>query len=221
MNEIFETADGSKSLISTNFGVSYHSKHGAIQETAHVFINAALEKRGKEIDLVNLLDIGFGTGLNALMAYQWANQHKKKVIYTGIEAYPISMETAMDMDYPKALNAEVELKEVFEKMHAAESNQIVDLSPYFQFNKIISTFEELNESEQYDVIFFDAFAPNAQPDLWETELLSKMYQALKPEGVMTTYCAKGQVKRNLKSLGFKLEALPGPPGKREMTRVTK
>lgn len=220
MNEIFETADGSKSLMSDNFGVSYHSKHGAIQETNHVFIQAALVERAKTLEEINLLDIGFGTGLNAIMAYQWATNNKK-VKYTGIEAYPIDLETAMNMAYPKALNDEENLLSPFTKMHEANSHSNLELHPLFNFEKRISTFEEIDEKDKFDVIFFDAFAPNAQPDLWGLDLLSKMYDALKSGGILTTYCAKGQVKRNLKALGFKVEALPGPPGKREMTRAIK
>lgn len=221
MNEIFETADGSKSLISGNFGVSYHSKHGAIQETEHVFIKAALEERARTISDISLLDIGFGTGLNAIMAFQWANTNKKKIHYTGIEAYPIDLETAISMDYPNALELADTLDKPFKTMHKAESGKKIDLSPFFSFEKIIQTFEEIKSKETFDVIFFDAFAPNAQPDLWEVDLLQKMFDALKKDGILTTYCAKGQVKRNLKSIGFTIEALPGPPGKREMTRAKK
>ena len=221
MNEIFETADGSKSLMSDNFGVSYHSKHGAIQETNHVFIQAALIERAKTLGEINLLDIGFGTGLNAIMAYQWATNHNIKVKYIGVEAYPIDLDTAKSMAYPEALNDTDKLSTPFTKMHEANSNENIELHPLFNFEKRISKFEEIDEKNKFDVIFFDAFAPNAQPDLWGPELLSKMYDALKEGGILTTYCAKGQVKRNLKALGFKVEALPGPPGKREMTRAIK
>jgi tRNA U34 5-methylaminomethyl-2-thiouridine-forming methyltransferase MnmC len=219
MNEIFETEDGSKSLKSINFGVSYHSKHGAIQETRHVFIDAGLDfcKQGH----IDLLDIGFGTGLNALMALQWAQLNQVKVNYVGIEAYPIHLDTALLMNYPQALDTDDKLDSVFIAMHEVESGVTLELDQYFSFEKRISKFETLEDKNAYDVIFFDAFAPNAQPDLWELDLLQRMYDALKASGVLTTYCAKGQVKRNLKALGFTVEALPGPPGKREMTRAIK
>lgn len=221
MNEIFETEDGSKSLKSTNFGVSYHSKHGAIQETRHVFIDAGLDFRKQTQSHIDLLDIGFGTGLNALMALQWAQHNQVKVNYVGIEAYPIHLDTALLMNYPQALGTDDKLASVFRDMHDAESGATLELNPYFSFEKRITKFETLEDNNAYDVIFFDAFAPNAQPDLWELDLLQRMYDALRNNGVLTTYCAKGQVKRNLKALGFTVEALPGPPGKREMTRAIK
>lgn len=221
MNEIFETEDGSKSLKSLDFGVSYHSKHGAVQETKHVFIDAGLDFRNQSQSHIDLLDIGFGTGLNALMALQWAQLNQVKVNYVGIEAYPIHLDTALLMNYPQALDESDKLDSVFRSMHEVESGVILELDPCFSFEKRISKFETLEDKKAYDVIFFDAFAPNAQPDLWELDLLQKMYDALRNSGVLTTYCAKGQVKRNLKALGFTIEALPGPPGKREMTRAIK
>ena len=149
-----------------------------------------------------------------------ARKQNIKVNYTGMEAFPISMETAMKLDYTEALDVP-ELKDAFLKMHSSSSDEAVELDPLFSFEKRIQEFKELTDKEQYDVIFFDAFAPNAQPELWEVDLLSLMYNALKPGGIMTTYCAKGQVKRNLKAIGFEIEAIPGPPGKREMTRAIK
>ena len=219
-NEIFKTEDGSYSLKSEKFGVSYHSKYGAIQETQHVFINAALKPVMDKKSELNLLDIGFGTGLNAFMSLLQARKQNKKVNYTGMEAFPISIETAMKLDYTEALEVP-ELKDAFLKMHSNSSDETIELDPLFSFEKRIQDFKELTDKEQYDVIFFDAFAPNAQPELWEVDLLSLMYNALKPGGIMTTYCAKGQVKRNLKAIGFEIEAIPGPPGKREMTRAIK
>ena len=141
--------------------------------------------------------------------------------YVGIEAYPIHLDTALLMSYPQVLDENDKLDSVFRSMHEVESGVILELDPYFSFEKRISKFETLEDRKAYDVIFFDAFAPNAQPDLWELDILQKMYDALKANGVLTTYCAKGQVKRNLKALGFTIEALPGPPGKREMTRAIK
>lgn len=219
-NELFKTEDGSYSLKSEKFGVSYHSKYGAIQETQHVFIDAALKPVMDKKSELNLLDIGFGTGLNAFMSLLQARKQNKKVNYTGMEAFPISMDTAMKLDYTEALDVP-ELKDAFLKMHSSLSDETIELDPLFSFEKRIQDFKELTDKEQYDVIFFDAFAPNAQPELWEVDLLSLMYNALKPGGIMTTYCAKGQVKRNLKAIGFEIEAIPGPPGKREMTRAIK
>ena len=137
-----------------------------------------------------------------------------------MEAFPVSMETAEKLDYAEACGVPG-LNEIFIQMHRSKSGEIVELDPQFSFEKRIQEFKELGDIDTYDVIFFDAFAPNAQPELWEIDLLSLMYKALKPGGIMTTYCAKGQVKRNLKAIGFEIEAIPGPPGKREMTRAIK
>ena len=218
MNKLFQTADGSNSLMSEQFGVSYHSKHGAVQETQHVFINAAFNHIS--MPKVKLLEIGFGTGLNALMTLQNCRKTSKEVEYVAVEAYPVSMETVESLDYHTMLKDNT-LEQPLKTMHQLESHVLTELESNFKFEKRIMLFEDIDESNQYDIIYFDAFAPNAQPELWDVDLLAKMYRALKKGGILTTYCAKGQVKRNLKSLGFTVESIPGPPGKREMTRALK
>jgi tRNA U34 5-methylaminomethyl-2-thiouridine-forming methyltransferase MnmC len=219
MPKLIETEDGSHSLQSSKFEVSYHSIHGAIQETQTVFIDAALNYKTTSNKKLSILGIGFGTGLNAFMTYLEAKKQGLNIQYTGVEAYPISLELAKELNYPTLLRAETE-KEAFLAMHTSQ-NSFTDLSPYFTFSKNTSRFEDLNYKEEFDIIYFDAFAPTAQPELWEAPLLAQMYQALKPTGVLTTYCAKGVVKRCLKSVGFIIEGLPGPIGKREMTRAVK
>ena len=218
MNKLFQTADGSNSLMSEQFGVSYHSKHGAVQETQHVFINAAFNHIS--LPKVKLLEIGFGTGLNALMTLQNSRKTNKEVEYVAVEAYPVSMETVESLDYHTMLKDNT-LEQPLKTMHQLESHVLTEIESNFKFEKRIMLFEDIDESNQYDIIYFDAFAPNAQPELWDVDLLAKMYRALKKGGILTTYCAKGQVKRNLKSLGFTVESIPGPPGKREMTRALK
>ena len=218
MNKLFQTADGSNSLMSEQFGVSYHSKHGAVQETQHVFIDAAFNHISQTN--IKILEIGFGTGLNALMTLQTNRLAKKQVEYIAVEAYPISMETAESLNYHTILKDNT-LEAVLKTMHQLDTNVPTEIESSFNFEKRIMLFEDIDESNQYDIIYFDAFAPNAQPELWDIELLSKMYRALRKGGILTTYCAKGQVKRNLKSLGFTIESIPGPPGKREMTRAKK
>jgi tRNA U34 5-methylaminomethyl-2-thiouridine-forming methyltransferase MnmC len=218
MNKLFQTADGSNSLMSKQFGVSYHSKHGAVQETQHVFINAAFNYIS--LPKVKLLEIGFGTGLNALMTLQNCRKTNKEVEYVAVEAYPVSMETVESLDYHSILKDNT-LEQPLKTMHQLESHVLTEIESNFKFEKRIMLFEDIDESNQYDIIYFDAFAPNAQPELWDVDLLVKMYRALKKGGILTTYCAKGQVKRNLKSLGFTVESIPGPPGKREMTRALK
>lgn len=218
-DKVFITDDGSHSMFSEKHGVSYHSKYGAIQETEHVFINAAFRHQlSSSPSSLTILDIGFGTGLNAYMTLLEANQHQVKVNYTGIEAYPISMETVQTLNYAEFLQQD---NYIFRKLHQVTWNEVHTLSAFFGFIKNKKRFEDLNFENQFDIIYFDAFAPNAQPELWEEVILQKMFDALKVNGVLTTYCAKGIVKRTLKKVGFTIEAIPGPPGKREMTRAIK
>lgn len=217
---IFETSDGSHSIFSTQYGVSYHSRYGAVQESRHVFLEAGLYPlflSGAEE--VAVLETGLGTGLNALLTGLEAAAQKRKVYYLGLEAYPISPEQAKALNYPAALGEGA--AELFTAIHEMPWGKPAALSHYFTFEKQQSRFEAFASMPKFDVIYFDAFAPNAQPELWGEEVLGRMYQALKPGGRLVTYCAKGAVKRCMKGLGFTIEALPGPPGKREMTRALK
>lgn len=215
---IFLTQDGSHSMMSSAYGVSYHSKHGAIQETQHVFIDAALKYKAAHQNQLNILDIGMGTALNAYMTLLTAKEEKLQINYTAIEAYPISVADASTLNYASLLNQE---EPSFLFFHECDWNKTHQLNNQFTFLKKLNSFHDIDYANQFDIIYFDAFAPNAQPDLWEAPLLTKMYEALKANGVLTTYCAKGVVKRTLKSIGFEIEGIPGPPGKREMTRATK
>ncbi|MEM6317165.1 MAG: tRNA (5-methylaminomethyl-2-thiouridine)(34)-methyltransferase MnmD [Bacteroidota bacterium] len=219
-NELFETQDGSHSLFSEAHGVSYHSKYGAVQETQHVFINAALRFKALLQSDLHILDIGFGTGLNAYMTLLEAQKRNLTIHYTAIEAYPISLELATTLNYSEVLN-QLELQPLFLQMHTSEWSQPLALTENFNFQKEKIYFEQLDFSNQFDIIYFDAFSPNSQPELWEADLMESMYRALKTDGVLVTYCAKGVVKRTMKAVGFEIEALKGPPGKREMTRALK
>lgn len=215
---IFVTSDGSHSMFSNEHGVSYHSKHGAIQETQHVFIDAAYHFKSSNQTDLSILEIGFGTGLNAFMTWLETEKTNHQIQYTAIEAFPISMEEATQLNYANALQQD---SSKFLKLHESPWEETISLSPNFLFTKNKRKFEELNFQNEFDIIYFDAFAPNAQPELWEEPILQKMFDALKTNGVLTTYCAKGVVKRTLKAVGFTIEAIPGPPGKREMTRALK
>lgn len=217
---IFETQDGSHSIFSEKYGVSYHSKYGAVQETQHVFIEAALRPKAILQKDIAILEIGFGTGLNAFMTYLEAKKFLLNVNYTAIEAYPISIEEAKTLNYPSILRKENEAP-FFLKMHQSEWNVSVQMNEFFSLEKRKQLFQEIDYQDLFDLIYFDAFAPNAQPELWETELMTQMYDALKPGGVLVTYCAKGAVKRVMKGVGFEVIAMKGPPGKREMTKATK
>jgi tRNA U34 5-methylaminomethyl-2-thiouridine-forming methyltransferase MnmC len=220
MNELILTSDGSHSIFSDRYGVSYHSRYGAVQETQHVFIESALLFRAGVLSELSVLEIGFGTGLNAFMTYLEALKQSLRISYTTIEAFPLEMETVRQLNYPAVLKAPGE-EAVFHQMHEGPWGKEMELHAQFSFRKEQLNFEEIDYHDQFDVIYFDAFAPNAQPELWEIPVLQKMYAALRPGGVLTTYCAKGSVKRNFRSLGFEVTSLPGPPGKREMTRCQK
>lgn len=219
-NTLIETQDGSHSLLSEKFGVSYHSKYGAIQETKHVFINAALRHKAVVQSDISILDIGFGTGLNAFVTLLEATKRNLQIQYTAVEAFPITHEQATALNYPTLLDTTEHVPH-FLQMHSGNWSETHPLTPNFQLTKLLRKFEDLNFDNDFDIIYFDAFAPNAQPELWEAPVLEIMYKALKNEGVLVTYCAKGVVKRTLKAVGFEVEALKGPPGKREMTRAIK
>lgn len=219
-DSIFETQDGSHSILSHKFGVSYHSKYGAITESRHVFLEAGLLPKLMEKEQVNILEIGFGTGLNAFLTFLEIQERNVTVKYEAIEAYPVTKDQFRALNYPSILQRN-DLFSFFVKLHESEWGVQHQMAPNFSFKKENMLFEDLNLNPQFDVIYFDAFAPSAQPELWEESLLEKMYQALLPGGVLVTYCAKGIVKRRLKAMGFKVERLPGPPGKREMTRGVK
>ena len=215
--EIFETQDGSHSILSKQYGVSYHSKYGAIQESRHVFLQAGLHYKALQQKDLAILEIGFGTGLNALLTFEEAERHQWNIHYETVEAFPIELPQALQLNYPARLNTE-KLSGIFIALHSCSWEEIHRLSPFFTFRKVCQSFQEIQYERQFDLIYFDAFAPDAQPELWEPPLLSLLYKALRPGGMLVTYCAKGSVKRAFKAVGFQVEALPGPPGKREMTR---
>jgi tRNA U34 5-methylaminomethyl-2-thiouridine-forming methyltransferase MnmC len=219
-NELFITQDGSFSFIAHRFGVSYHSKYGAVSESRHVFIQAGLYPSILNHTSLHILEIGFGTGLNALMTLQEANKHQFPIFYEGVEAYPITASAAHGLNYAECLGDPM-LDPALQNMHEQAWGTSAAYSPFFSLYKRLAQFESIQAIEQFDLIYFDAFAPVAQPELWDLPFLTQMYTALKPKGVLVTYCAKGSVKRNLKSIGFEVEPLQGPPGKREMTRAIK
>lgn len=219
---IVTTADGSHSLYIAELSEHYHSVHGAIQESEHVFIRAGLEAVSSHIRHLHLLEMGFGTGLNAFLTYL-ACRHSPAlhVYYTALEAYPIDAQTALKLNYTNRLNAHTHAP-VFEAMHQCAWNMPVAVTPNFTLTKLCTTIQEaILPTNGFHLIYFDAFAPSAQPELWTATVFEKMYQALLPQGLLTTYCAKGEVKRTLRKVGFTVQSLPGPIGKREMTRAMK
>lgn len=224
MNLLIETSDGSHTIHSEAFNSSYHSTHGSIQETKTVFIDAGLNYFiNKGYEKISILEIGFGTGLNAFMTYIEAKNKQIDLHYDALELYPIGIETAEKLNYPELLDA-VSDEAIFHSFHRNLGSDVsVELCDrhHLNFHLFIDNFEHFNFETKYQLIYFDAFAPSVQPQLWQEDFLQKMYDALKEDGVLVTYCAQGAFKRALKTVGFKVEALPGPIGKREMTRALK
>ncbi|GIQ57217.1 hypothetical protein Flavo103_03530 [Flavobacterium collinsii] len=216
--EIIKTLDGSTTIHLQDWDECYHSKHGAIQEAKHVFIKNGLSLF--DSDPVSILEIGFGTGLNAFITFLESGQKQQPIDYVGVEAYPVDAKEVLAMNYVDELEAAV-YKEVFEKMHECEWNQKVAITNDFSLTKRKQFFDEIDDFEIFDLIYFDAFGYRVQPELWSTEIFIKMYKSLRPNGVLVTYAARGVVKRSMIEVGFTVEKLAGPPGKREMFRAFK
>lgn len=216
--EIIKTLDGSTTIHLKEWDECYHSKHGAIQEAKHVFIKNGLSLFKDRP--VAILEIGFGTGLNAFITFLEAIGKKQKIDYVGVEAYPVNAEEVLAMNYVEELNA-LEFHNIFETMHKTEWNYKVEICDQFSLTKRKQFFDEINDFETFDLIYFDAFGYRVQPELWSTDIFQKMYNSLKPNGVLVTYAARGVVKRSMIEVGFTVEKLAGPPGKREMFRAFK
>ncbi len=217
---VFESRDGSSTLLSERFGVTYHSKYGALQESAHVFIKEGLFYKCIAKKELKILEMGFGTGLNALLTQQKAGSIGLKIEYTAIEKYPVDQDVLEKLNYCEKLQM-FNGNCFFKRLHECPWEEPVQLADYFAITKKKQSFEEITFESTFDLIYYDAFAPNIQPELWEAPILKKMYGALDKGGVLVTYCAKGDFKRTLKAIGFEVKTLKGPPGKREMIRAKK
>jgi len=218
--EIILTGDGSHSLLHRELNETYHSVHGAIRESRHVFVENGLLHWWKANDhrYVNILEIGFGTGLNALLALQEAKASQSRINYATLEAFPLSKEVWSKLNYTEILGDE----EFFMKLHELSWNASHEVLPSFGIAKHYQTLQSINFlPASFDVVFFDAFAPAKQPEMWTEEMLAKVALALNVGGIFVTYCARGQLKRDLKNLNFFVETLAGPPGKKEMVRAIK
>jgi tRNA U34 5-methylaminomethyl-2-thiouridine-forming methyltransferase MnmC len=196
---------------------TYHSKHGAIQEANHVFIDAGLGYFKKEC--LTVLEVGFGTGLNTLLTNIYAENNSMYIDYTGIEFYPLENKIIKQLNYVDLIKKAT--VEQFSNIHNLKWNESSQVSKYFNLTKLNQSIAALEEVNKYDVVYFDAFGPEVQPEMWSKSIFKKIYDSLKENGILVTYCAKGSVKRTLKEVGFMVENLPGPPGKREMTRAIK
>lgn len=213
--EILITSDGSTTIHLPDLNEQYHSKNGSINETYHVFINSGLKMISS--DKVSILEIGFGTGLNCFITHL---ESKKEINYVGAEAYPVTPEEVDKMNFISILDAEKD-KEVFKKMHTISWERKHQITDTFYLEKRKQFFEDINDKDAFHLIYFDAFGARVQPQLWTVEIFQKMFNALKQNGILVTYSAKGSVRRAMQEVGFLVERLPGPPGKREMLRATK
>lgn len=216
---IFATQDGSHSIYSEEFGVPYHSKYGAIQESEHVFIKAGLHHRLSSRSHISIFEMGFGSGLNCLLAWQVCKNASKTLYYEAVETNPLSVQQAEQLNYPDQIDGIS--TDDFVQLHQTAWNESLKIDDTLSLLKRQQSILEVDLDQQFDVVFFDAFAPGSQPELWEEAVFAKLYAVMNDNGVLVTYCAKGVVKRTLKAVGFTVEALPGPPGKREMTRAVK
>ncbi len=216
--EIIKTLDGSTTIHLQDWDECYHSKHGAIQEAKHVFIKNGLSLF--ENNPVSILEIGFGTGLNAFITFLESIQKNQIIDYVGVEAYPVEADEVLGMNYVTELDA-LEFENIFEKMHKCDWDKKNEICSSFSLTKRKQFFHEIDDFETFDLIYFDAFGYRVQPELWSTEIFRKMYNSLKPNGVLVTYAARGVVKRSMIEVGFTVEKLAGPPGKREMFRAFK
>ena len=227
MTKIQVTEDGSHTLFSEMAGQTYHSSHGAVQESRHIFISQLMGQQsmvnGQQL---SVFEIGFGTGLNALLTAQWARENGVKVDYTTIELYPLKEEVYRELNYGKLLGDD----ELFLQLHEAEWDMgLVEVTENFAIRKCKSDIVEwlrnaqctMHNAQLFDVVYFDAFSPDAQPELWTEEVFRNVYALMRKGGVMTTYCAKGDVRRAMLAAGFRVEKLQGPPGKRHILRAVK
>ncbi len=217
--EIITTEDGSNTLRNPELDETYHSIHGAIRESRHVFIENGLKCFiGVDKHEISIFEVGFGTGLNAVLTLEVARAQKQMVRYTTIEPFPLPENIWSILNYPQTLSN----VDDFYSIHRSQWQVGTTLDPYFELFKMRSTLQEFElEAESFDLVYFDAFAPSKQPQLWEPGVLEKVVTAIKPGGILVTYCAKGLLKRDLKALHMTVETLSGPPGKKEMVRARK
>ncbi|GAA4896905.1 tRNA (5-methylaminomethyl-2-thiouridine)(34)-methyltransferase MnmD [Flaviramulus aquimarinus] len=238
--EVVITADGSSTIHIPDWNEQYHSKHGAIQEAYHVFIKHGLHHLCSQIKTplnvtpsvaeksqnvlnhnnVSILEIGFGTGLNAFITLLEAEKLNLNIDYFGVEGYPVSVNEIEQLNYPKQLQVKKN-EAFFYKLHEMSWEEKHDVTLHLSLTKQKKLFNDIDAIETFNLIYFDAFGARVQPELWTESIFKKMHKALIPEGVLVTYSARGSVRRAMQAVGFTVERLPGPPGKREMLRATK
>jgi tRNA U34 5-methylaminomethyl-2-thiouridine-forming methyltransferase MnmC len=218
--ELTITGDGSHTLYVPRLNEHFHSTFGAIRESRHIFIEAGLKQIFPFHNPVKILEIGFGTGLNALLSLIEAEKSGKTIRFTTIEPFPLNPEITSKLNYPALIGIETE--SVFNKLHDVDWNKEIRITEHFILHKILNSLEKTDlEDHCFDLVFFDAFGPEVQPDLWTEEIFGKIFLSLNKGGILVTYSVKGSVRRALKNSGFSAEKIPGPAGKREITRAIK
>lgn len=217
---LLKTGDGSYTLHIPEWDEQYHSKHGAIAEALHVFIKEGLYywSAKNTATEISIMEIGFGTGLNTFLTFLEAEKSNFKIDYTGVEAYPLNLSEIQKLNYTSLLSAS---EEIFMKLHDVSWEEKMIISEKFSLTKQQQLFSEINTEDSFNLIYFDAFGIRVQPELWTEAIFQKMYISLKPNGVLVTYAANGNARRAMQAVGFSVERLSGPPGKKEMLRATK
>lgn len=213
--QLIETSDGSHSLFVPALNEQYHSRHGALQESRHVFLKMGWEIAKEDKNHLRILEIGFGTGLNALLTALVAQSDEVFVEYVAVEAYPVESEHLTALNYAKLIDLEG-AADIFDSLHAAKWNSKAKLSNFFELEKLLAKIEDFDCDGNFDLVYFDAFAPEKQVELWTLEIFEKMLALMSEGGRLVTYCAKGVVRRTMIAAGFEVQKVPGPPGKREM-----
>lgn len=221
MGELIRTDDGSSTLFSPALQETYHSRKGALSESRHVFIAEGLQHAFRRFGLLlNVLEVGFGTGLNTLLTFQEVRKQGLKVWYTALENNPISPDLINVLDYANA-TGHPEDEDIFRRMHDLPFNTAGEISDNFILEKRFCDVREFSETHhRYHLVYFDAFSPKVQPELWTSDVFRRIHSCMHPNGVLVTYSSKSDVQRTMKECGFDVEKIPGPPGKREMIRAS-
>lgn len=219
--KISRTKDGSDTVRRIDWNVTYHSIFGALQESQHVFIHNGLDYYSNSFPgkSIRILELGFGTGLNALLALDYSINHKISIEYTALEVHPLPVSLLHQLNYPELASIGEEARKFFLRLHLSDTHQMIN--DYFLLKKYTMPIQELNPDNFFDLIFYDAFDYGAQQELWSIELFQKIHSWMNKSAVLVTYAAKGVIKRNLKQAGFQVSTVQGPPGKREMIRAIK
>ena len=216
--DLITTRDGSHTLEVPSLKERYHSIHGAIQESKHVFIEMGLCYFSS--DPISILEVGFGTGLNAFLTFLETTDQEILINYHALEPFPLPFSWTTKLNYLQLLKAG-KFQEIFNLMHQTPWNQAIQITPQYKFQKSLHQVQDTNYKTEFELIYYDAFAPHAQAEMWNEIIFIKMFTALKSGGILVTYCAKGDVRRTMQKVGFRVQKLPGPPGKREMLRGIK